>query len=574
MENDQDTGDSSTLVEHLGHTSFAVSRGQTRMLIDPIVAGKDLSFRHIACPQWYFDDLGLFAAIFISHGHNDHLHPPSLLGFPVETSFYFMNESAEHCSCPPDEDPHHLLPSLGFHRYQAIDPGKSVALDDGITVHFLPAQASSEGEEQCCFLVETPDLLLLDAVDIKDDKVTRQALEPYRGRIDLAFLPTGQAVQWQGFWNQMDAVQAAGFAEWLAPRQVATCGGTLSLHSRMLPNTLERYPQDLADWQRSALRRLPGERLFPGRPPCRMVYRGHRLETITPVRPHERFSPGSALAPQPMLTAFFTGYDPAVPTRRLLWPSEPLDRWLGSLAAIRELVRCSEHELSRLLERTAPAINHTPLKALAPATLRRLLEGREYGLAARLTTHLPPPPHEAEELLVSYYAVLDAIVANAGIEAGLRADLAACIWLDRRIFQIFIVYQQLRRLACYSPEDSERLLQQHFEELSDDFELRRPVPGIHHIRLDRHQARLLRGEELAPSQVELLCYPGPAGVFQRPLTAIEQLLLDACDGRTVAAIGDQVGELLGRPAAEVKTALAKLLKRLAADSVLLVDWSR
>lgn len=574
MKNQRSEGVRLTQVDHLGHTSFAVSRGETRILIDPIVARKDLGFRDPSFPQWYFDDRNGYAAIFISHGHNDHLHPPSLLSFPIEVPFYFMNESPESCSCEIDEDPHHLLPSLGFKNYQAVDPGKFVELGDGIKVHFLPAQASSEGEEQCCFLIETPDLLMLDAVDIKDDPITRAALEPYRGKVDLAFLPTGQAVQWQGFWNQMDAVQALNFTEWLAPKKVATCGGTVSLHGRALPNTLERYPHDLADWLRVAQQRLPIDQIFTGRPPCRITFREHVLLQTSPVRPLERFKPGPQIdGLQPLLTAFFTGYHPMMPTRRLLWPDEPLDRWLAPLVEIRELVRASEKELGRLLERTNLAINHTPAKILAPTTLRRLLTAGEYGLAARLTTLIPPVPLEADDLLASFFAVAEASIGNADIGKELRNDLLHCAFIDRRMFQIFNLYLQLRRLASFTPEAAGNLRRRHFDELRTDFGRRRPVLGIHHIRLDRHQSKLLRGQELEQESVELLCYAGPAGVYQRPLNALEAWILDSCDGRPADQIAAGIATVLEHPESEVLQAMFEILTRLSNDSVLMVSWS-
>jgi L-ascorbate metabolism protein UlaG (beta-lactamase superfamily) len=565
-----------TYIEHLGHTSFAVYRGGCSLLIDPILARQDLDFRRPTWPRWYTADAGAFQAVLISHGHNDHLHPPSLLGLPESLPIHFMAEDPATCSCPPDEDPYRLLPNLGFEELRPFRPGDRLDFDDGVTVHALPAQASSEGEEQCCFLVETPDVVMLDAVDIKDAPETRAALEPWRGHVDLAFVPTGAALQFQGFWNQMDTIAAVAFCEWLQPAQVATCGGAVSLSERVRPDTLERYPHDLADWLAAAGDRLPGERLQRQRPPCLFVYRDHELTRATPLQPAGRPpTTNGRVRPQALIAAFFSGYHPRTPTRRNLWPDSPLAEWLGAFGGLRELIRAAEGDLRHLLRRCRLEINRTPAALLAPTTLRRLLDAEAFAAAARISAHVPEPPADPADLETGYFAVVSALLASdEALDAGLRAELETCLWIDHRMFQLSMLHLRLRPHASYTAEEAARLRAEHVDELAATLDRRRPLLGPHPFRLDRDQARLLTGEALEPEAVGLLCYASPAGVFRHPLNQLEDVVLDLCDGRSFPEIVAEVGAALAMPEDEVRPAVFNLLTSFSRRSILLLDWSR
>ncbi|MCP3102942.1 MBL fold metallo-hydrolase [Myxococcus sp. K15C18031901] len=562
----------STWIEHLGHTSFAVSRGNQRVLLDPVLVREDLSFRDATCPRWLREDLAAVTAVFLSHGHDDHLHPPSLLGLPPSTPIYFLDEDPRTCSC--DVSPRQLLLSLGFRELHAFVPGDVVTLEDGLRVHILPARGSAEGEEQCAFLVESPDVLMLDAVDIADDALTREALAEYVGRVDVAFVPTGASLQWQGFWNQMDQVEALDFLRWLQPALAASCGGTASMAARPQAHTLERYPQDWADWTAASARLEPG-RALTTRPPFRLHYEAHRLLVHQPWVPGARFQSGPvAFRPHALIATYFGGYHPRAPTRKSCWPRTPLADWLSALAPLRDAVQAGQADLAALLARCRPQANKTPAGVLAPCTVRRLVQGRAFDLAARLCA-LIPPATEPESLETAFFAVAECLLENAtGAAEPFVGELRACLWLDRKLFRLGLLAQQLRALATYPPQEAEQLRAAHQERLRETAGQRRVVLGPHHLWLTTEQVPLLTGAPTPEGVFALLCFPGHDGLRQEPLTELEALMLERCDGRRFADLVSELSQALEAPAAEVDAALFGLLSRLTRLSIVLFDWSQ
>ncbi len=555
-----------------------------RVLIDPIIVRQDLEFRRATHPRWYYDDDRSFDAVFISHGHNDHLHPPSLLGLDPATPIYFFDEEAATCSCVDDENPQILLPALGFHDIHPFRDGQSIEVGGGITIHILPARESLEGEEQCCFVVETPDLLMLDAVDIKDAPETRRALEPFRGQLDLAYLPTGAALQFQGFWNQMDAIEAVRLCEWLNPKRVATCGGSISLSERPRTETLERYPKDLVDWLSTASERLGTEKVLAHRPPVRLRFENHQLVTSLPVTPSLRFAPRNGLdRPQAPLAAMFTGYHPRWPTKRCYWPGDSLQDWLSALAPLKDLARSSAADLSLLLQRCDPKLNKSPLSQLAPTTLRYLTRHHLWETAAAMSSHIPVPPEEPEDLDLSFFAVIEAILeSQSGLastespdssDSEIRQELRMCLWIDRHLFQLRRVGLRLRTLASYPKPLAKRLVEEHLEELEATVDQRRPLLGCHHLHLERDQIELYTGAQPGEDVAGLLCYATVDGMKQRNLSQIEHHVLGLCDGRTFAELAASVGEDLEIPPADARPGIFGILAGLSRESVLLVDWS-
>ncbi|MDY7228811.1 MBL fold metallo-hydrolase [Hyalangium rubrum] len=564
-----------TWVEHLGHTSFAIRRGPLRLLIDPILVRQDGNFRLPTCPRWLLPESDTIDAVFLSHGHDDHLHPPSLLGLSPETAIYFLDEDPRTCSCA--EGPELLLKSLGFHRVHAFRPGDVIELKEGVRVHIIPAAASTEGEEQCCFLVETPDVLVFDGVDVRDTPVTRDALKPFRGRVDVAFVPTGASLQWQGFWNQMDGVEALGFVRWLEPARVATCGGSLALAARPQVGVLERYPHDLADWLALAAKHLDTRTLITERPPYRLAYQEHRTQGCTPLQPASRRPPPAPeiRRPSALLATVFTGYNPHKPTRLLRWTQAGLAEWLRPFALARDVVSHSHEDLRALVKRCALSANKSPAAVFAPTTLRRLVTGGAWDLAARLTALIPPPPSEPAELEWTFFEVAEALLENAGgIAEPLRGDLRTCQWLDRELFHLLQLVHQMSAFAPLPQSKLAPLREAHDAALRVDLDRRRPMLTPHHLLLDAQQAALLTGEVQPPDVAALLCYADPVGVRRLPLTALEAFVLERCDGRSFGQLVDEVLEQLSMPRAEVHEALQSLLFRLSHSSVLLLDWSR
>ncbi|ABF86394.1 hypothetical protein MXAN_5174 [Myxococcus xanthus DK 1622] len=562
-----------TFIEHLGHTSFVIQRGPLRVLIDPVLVLRELEFRQPACPAWFFDDLSSVDAVFFSHAHDDHLHPPSLLGLREDVALYFLDRPKPGAA--PESSARAILTALGFRNLHPFLEGDVVELAQDLRIHILPAQCSGEGEEQCALLVETPDVLALDAVDVTDSPRTREALEAFRGRVDVAFVPTGASVQWQGFWNQMDSVGALAFCDWLKPARIATCGGTLSMAGRPREDRLERYPVDRAHWMAAAVTRAHDSALVPWKPPYRLVYGEHVLERCALLQPGRRFEPARGQRrPQALLTTFFTGYHPSKPIQRWGWgDNNDLVRWLEPFEAIREVVRASTRDLRYLLERCQVSVNKTPAAVLAPRTLRCLVEGKAFELAARLVSLLPSKVSEPTDMDAGYFAAVEAaLLSEPALEEPQREDLAACLWMDRGLFHIQCMSRRMKELARRD-ERTEALRASHQSVLRDSLLQRRPVLGPYHLRVTRDLARLLDARPLSPETSEVLCYASPAGIRYQPLSTLEALLLDQCDGRTVAEMVGDVSAALSLPHDDVRSAIFTFLSHLSHESPLVLDWS-
>ncbi|WP_043711938.1 MBL fold metallo-hydrolase [Corallococcus macrosporus] len=561
-----------TFIEHLGHTSFAIHRGPLRILIDPVLVSREMDFRQPACPAWFFDDLASVNAVFFSHAHDDHLHPPSLLGLREDVALYFLDRPKPGGA--PGSSAREILTALGFRNLHPYLEGDVIELGEDVRIHALPAQCSGEGEEQCALLLETPDVLALDAVDVTDSPRTREALEPFRGRVDVAFVPTGASVQWQGFWNQLDPVGALALCEWLKPARIATCGGTLSMAGRPREDRLERYPVDRAHWMAAAVTRAQGAALLPWKPPYRLVYARHDLERCALFQPGRRFEPARGQRrPQALLTTFFTGYHPSKPNQRWGWGDNDLARWLEPFEAIREVLRASTRDLSYLLERCQASVNKTPAAVLAPRTLRYLVEGKAFALAARLVALLPSKVAEPADLDAGYFAAVEALLqGEPALTDAQREDLAACHWLDRGLFHLQCMSRRLKELARRD-ERTEALRASHLSVLRDSLTQRRPVLGPYHLRVTRDLARLLDAREPSPETAEVLCYASAAGIRYQPLSTLEALLLDQCDGRTVSEMVEDVSAALSLPPDDVQSAIFTFLSHLTHESPLVLDWS-
>ena len=165
---------------------------------------------------------------------DDHLHPRACSAFPSMCRFTSTAHVVADSSRTWDLQQFMSCRRVTWSIWAKASP----------PVQPIPARPSAEGTEQCCFIIDSADATVLDAVDILDALETREALLPHRQAVDLAFVPTGASVQWQGFWNQMDPLNAVSFCEWLQPTHVAPCGGSLSLADQPRLGTLSRYPVD------------------------------------------------------------------------------------------------------------------------------------------------------------------------------------------------------------------------------------------------------------------------------------------------------------------------------------------
>lgn len=555
-----------TYIEHFGHTSFAIARGGLKLLIDPVLVRQELDFRQATCPEWFFGDPAEFDAIIISHGHDDHLHPPTLLGFPEEMPIYY---------CGGPNDAGRMLGNLGFKNLHRIKSGDVLEFAEDVKVHVVHADPSSEGTEQCCLLVETPDAVVLDAVDIKDSAETRAALEQFRGKVDVAFVPVGASVQWQGYYNQMDSVHAVSFCEWLDPAKIAPCGGTLSFAQKPRIGTIERYPTDFADWLSVAGRSLKPEQLLRQRAPFRLQYSEGELLRCVPVQAASTYRPRNGTPrPQAVVTTFFAGYDPQFASKKLAVRNVDLAAWVKSLDLIREVIANSEPTLRELIRRCDPSLNRTPAATLLPATMRRLVQSGEYDLAAKLTAFVPRAADAQLGLELSFFALAEALVENApGVSHDLAADLRAALWIDRGKHQLLNVHRDLLKLGRLPEAQAKQLVDEHIEELHGTIDKRRPMLGVNHLWLDAELIPLATGAPRGEGQEALLFYPNLTGVQQLPLSSFEAQLLRLCDGRTFPEITEEFAGQLKVDGPEVEAALFQLLSNLTRQSVLLVDWN-
>ncbi len=559
-------------IDHFGHTSFRLCTKSFDVLIDPILVRLDFTFPRPGCPEWLIKDHTRLAAVFISHEHDDHLHPPSLLGLPPDVPVYLYGESGQ----APD-----LLSDLGFIDVRPLVVGQPVELGEGVVVHALPAEPSAEGTEQCCFLVESPDALILDAVDIRDSDVTRDALKPYRHSIDIAFVPAGASVQWQGYWNQMDAVDAIEFCEWLQPSTVAPGGGTLSLADPPRLGALSRYPVDVAQWWMAATRELGPDCLLKSRPPYRVDYEDHVLRRCAPLYPAASYTPPAhpALTSAVLATAF-TGYDPRLPTLKLVHRDGDVTKWAAAWPLVRDLVGASGRQLETLLSRCRPSANRLPAALLAPCTLAQLVRAGALKTAARLIAAFPPQIGDPLDIELRFFAAAEGLLASADDLPDQRlSDLDTCLWLDRRLHHLRSVHHAMKARSGLPPELAAALAEQHTNALHTTLGRRRPVLSPNHVRLTAAQMPLLDGaiadrfEDGADAAAGLI-YPSASGVHLMPLSPVEVLLLDACDGRSCHEIADSIATHLQAPPSEVEAALAAFLMGLTRASVVLVDWSR
>lgn len=561
-----------THIEHLGHTSFAVARGNFRLLIDPILVRLELDFQRPTCPQWFFNDLAAVDAIFLSHAHEDHLHPPTMLGFPESVPIFFQ----ESCKLT-----RHQLTKLGFENLNPFSPGDAVQLAEDIVVHIIPAKPSFEGLVQCCFLVNTPDVRVLDAVDILDTTPTREALETYRGSIDLAFVPTGLSQQQQGYWNQMDPVEAAIFCQWLDPAKVAANGGTLSMATKPYFGSFSKYPSDLSNWLSIASRHLRPDRLLRQPPPCRLEYELHQLRQCGPFYPTSTFQPRtSAPRTSALVTTVFTGYNPQKPTKKLASnASSDVSNWRQAWRLVKEVMQNSQTEIQYLLERCHPLVNRTPAFMLAPCTIRHLLKNQAFGLASLLTVSFPNlTDNFSIDIEFSFFALAEALMAKAwDLPASLATELQACLWIDRRLFQLGNASNELTGLSQLPERKEEEILAQHTEDLRSTLQYRRPVLGPNHLRLSAQMSQFLDGvvglppAQSRPEEGDCLCFPSPSGIKAAYLPKLESELLNLCDGRTFPEIVEEYCARTLKPKGEVEETLFDLLIQLTRVSV--VKWS-
>lgn len=116
-------------ITFVGHASILVESGDVALLTDPWWAGPCFGAQWWIHPDPYLDAIehGKITHIYVSHGHNDHLHPGTLAKFPRDVKVLVAKEL--------DVGP--ALQKMGFDVLELPD-GEAVSLGIGVTAAIRP----------------------------------------------------------------------------------------------------------------------------------------------------------------------------------------------------------------------------------------------------------------------------------------------------------------------------------------------------------------------------------------------------------------------------------------------------
>jgi L-ascorbate metabolism protein UlaG (beta-lactamase superfamily) len=553
-----------SIIDHFGHTTFRLRQRGRQILVDPLLIRSSLRLREPGPPAWLIPDAAATDAVVISHGHDDHLHPASLVGLPADTRLFAYGDSA--CR---------KLAALGFRRVTTLRPHERIELTEDTWVTPLAAAASIEGTEQCALLFETPAATILDGVDVRDTAGLRAELAPHRGRVDVAFLPTAGSLQWQGLCNQMDAREAAHLAAWLGAGLVATCGGALSGTAPARPGALERYPSDRADWYAACQGVVEPERILWRAPPVRLRYRDHRLIAASSLAARRVGRVERCLTVQPAVAAYFTGYQPSSPTRR--FPARAPDfvrEFLLAWVPYRDALQAARGQLATLIRRCDPSAHQTAAAALLVATLSWLRRRQDWSLAGRLSAILPDLGPRASDPDEPVFAAAEAILRDSlGHDHPELSAGEACLAFDRAVRLLQLEAWQMAEQAGLDGERARVGRAEYLEDLRRTRAQRRPALGPNHLLIDAADEELLTGRPPAEGHARgRLFFATPSGVASIPLDETRWTVLGLCDGRTVAEIADALAGDLTAEHDEAERAVLEFLAGLTAQSIHLVQW--
>jgi len=240
-----------------GHASATVEIGATKVAIDPLLTSRLLHLRRYAAqpPRSAWDaDL-----VLVSHLHSDHLHVPSLRGFPTDIPIVVPRGGEG------------LLSKLGGDRVHPADPGDVLDLA-GVKVRVLPA--THEGRRGPHSRLTGPALgFRVDGAGrsfwFPGDTELRDDMAEV-GAVDLALVPIGG---WgptleDGHMDPLDAAEAVRRVG--AATAVPVHWGTFwpvglrriarSNHHRLFVSPGERFVQALAGSGTEVVVLRPGER--------------------------------------------------------------------------------------------------------------------------------------------------------------------------------------------------------------------------------------------------------------------------------------------------------------------------
>ena len=167
----------SVVVSPVGHATVQIVSAAARVLTDPWLSQFLYGLRRAVAPAIADEDLARVSCVLLSHGHRDHLHPPSLLRLPKEALVISPPGFAKQLS------------RLGFPQVVELAPDESCQHGD-LTITAVPARHEGGGGRGCTangYVLQSPDVAVFFAGD--SGYFSGFADVGRRFRPDLALLP-------------------------------------------------------------------------------------------------------------------------------------------------------------------------------------------------------------------------------------------------------------------------------------------------------------------------------------------------------------------------------------------------
>ncbi len=190
-------------VVHLGHAALMYRRGTDFLFFDPWLIPW---FAEAPVPSLWTSLLPKPAAIFLTHDHDDHVDPRTLLAFPKETPVIVPSRANRRALY---YDYKALLGGLGFTRVIELAHGESWTFDGGgvVSVPFYGECSCELGLPRNCYLIADRGRNIFIPVDsgptnngdnaVKDG-VIDELVRNY-GPIDTVFAQPGQLLELRTF---------------------------------------------------------------------------------------------------------------------------------------------------------------------------------------------------------------------------------------------------------------------------------------------------------------------------------------------------------------------------------------
>lgn len=190
-------------IVHLGHAALMYRRNTDFLFFDPWLIPW---FAEAPVPSLWTSLLPKPAAIFLTHDHDDHVDPRTLLAFPKETPVIVPSRADRRALF---YDYKALLGGLGFTRVIELAHGESWTFDDGgvVSVPFYGECSCELGLPRNCYLITDRGRNIYIPVDsgptnngdnaVKDG-VIDELVRKY-GPIDTVFAQPGQLLELRTF---------------------------------------------------------------------------------------------------------------------------------------------------------------------------------------------------------------------------------------------------------------------------------------------------------------------------------------------------------------------------------------